>query len=275
MLPVVLDHVAIGKSRVIDTLKDKENFNKLLSVFLTELNQLETEMYKLAGSKNINNSSGIWLDYIGKIVAEPRNNRNDDDYRSALLLKVSVNNADGTIKALISIVRSFTEASDVYYCSYFPAYYVVSTDGSKQLKGALHKLVEDISPAGVGYTVISNQGKNKFTPAWITNKPNTIVDHIFLLDNLDELLLDDGEPLLVLDVPDISYYEGTLDHAVFDWGVTPTSNSKGYLSQVILPHTTQYRYEDDDFVLDNGDFLLLSSPSNPTDYLRVRVINTD
>jgi hypothetical protein len=270
MLPVVLDHNQRGLSRVISHLADKENFTKLLSVFLIELNELETEMYKLGGSKSISGSSGIWLDYLGKIISEPRDNRNDEDYRTALLLKVSVNTSDGTINTLIKIVRDFTEANSARYFPYYPAYYVISTDGDKQLKGSLHKLVEDITPAGVGYTVISNRGGNKLTPAWITNKSNSIVDHVFLLDNGDELWLDDSSPLLVLDVPDTSYYEGSTDHAILDWGVTATPNSVAYLAQVILPHTTQYIYEQDDFVLDNGDFLLLSA--DPSDHLRITTL---
>ncbi|AHK11277.1 hypothetical protein S140_171 [Shewanella sp. phage 1/40] len=239
MIPYVLNHTEVGKSRVIDALSEKENFNKLLAVFLEEINILETEMFKLAGSKSIAGSSGIWLDYLGQIISEKRENRSDADYRAALLLRVSVNTANGTIKSLIEVVRAFTEATSVHYTPYYPAHYVVSTDGNKQLTGALEELVEDVSPAGVGYTVISNEDGNKFVPAWITTKPNEVVEHTFLLDNLDELLLDDGEPLLVTAVPDLSYANNTKDHAFLDWGVTETTQSVGYLAQVILPETTQ------------------------------------
>jgi len=169
MLPQLIDQVGQGLSRNIDFL-DKDNFNKLIQLFLEQVQEIEVATLSIADQKNINTAIGVWLDYIGRIVGEDRKSRNDTEYRSALLLKIAANSSDGTPNVIIDITKQYTNVTDSKVIEYFPAYFfnvlqipdLASTDG-------LYKLVDSIKPAGVGVTVVNNIDGNRFVPAWITS----------------------------------------------------------------------------------------------------------
>jgi hypothetical protein len=166
MIPTLIDQVELGLSRNIDFL-DKENFNKLLKLFLEEIQELEVATLSIADQKNIQTAVGEWLDYIGKIVGQPREGRIDAEYRSALLLKIAANSSDGTPNTIIDITKQFTGAVSSRIIDYFPASFFnvleipegVSTEG-------FSKLIDQIKPAGVSVTLINNINGDRFVPSW-------------------------------------------------------------------------------------------------------------
>lgn len=241
MLPTNIDQVVKGLSRNIDHL-DKENFNKLLSLFLEQIQNLQEDTIEIADQKNIDTAQGVWLDWIGKILGERRNGKSDVQYRNALKLKIGVNSADGTPNNIIDLTKQLTNAIDSKVLEYPIASFfsVITTDSL--LDGSAWQLVDDIKPAGVSVTVIHNLDGDRFVPAWDRQDILLPVEEPFLLDNGDLLLLDDGLDidnfLLLSYVPVNPYYPD--DSFILAWeGDTPENNEgKGLLAQEIYQYTT-------------------------------------
>jgi hypothetical protein len=221
MIPALVDQVSKGLSRNIDFL-DKENFNKLIQLFLEEVQEIEVATLAIADQKSILTAIGEWLDYIGKIVGEPRKGRTDQDYRAALLLKVAINTSDGTPNTIIDITKQYTGVTSSRIIDYHPASFfnvLEIVDGVSTV--GLAKLIDQIKPAGVSATVVNNINGNRFVPSWQnlagdqTNTDHAYFDWIGLKDfnvftggGLTPLTLSNGNTLSVTTSANISVVEG-------------------------------------------------------------------
>ena len=268
------DQIDKGEERLITSLSEKENFSKLLSLYLMQIQDIENANISLSQQKNITSSEGVWLDYIGKIVGEARLGRLDSEYRGALLNRIGINTADATPDTLINLVKSHTSTNHSRIIQYFPAAFFITTEGAINLDSSLYSLIQNTKPVGVQPHVVSNVLGERLTPAWLLSPPSETSEFDFVLDNGDLLLLDDTSPitdnLVIVSTPDPSYYGDSLKAAVPSWGIDDPVNRR--LAQLILAHTTQLETEDVAFLLDNGDFLLLDDTSAPDDTLDVSIL---
>lgn len=243
MIPQQIDQVEKGLGRVISSLQEKENFNKLLEIFLIETQQLEDENISLAEQKNLAIATGVWLDYIGGIVGEDRRGRTDVNYRSALSTRIGINTSDGTSDNVIALAKAHTNSTSSKIIDYHPAGFFSVVNGTEGLGTSLHALIEGTKPTAVSAIVVSNYTGNRFVPAWIDQSAFTTVEEALLLDG-DELLLDDGlNPLDFLEVlvtPD-NIYSNDATHSVLGWidETTPSETTEIFLSQVITATTTK------------------------------------
>jgi len=201
MLPVEINQIDKGIDRVITVLKEKENFKKLLEIFTTETQELEEQNILLADQKNIAIAEGEWLNFIGLIVGEDRQGKNDVDYRSAINTRIGINTSDATPNNIISLTKQHTGSSSSKIIEYYPASFFSVVTGSVGLDTGLFDLVQGTKPAGVSAEVVSNLGGTRFLPAWLNSASQTTVEDDFLLDAGDELLFDDGlDPLDFLEI---------------------------------------------------------------------------
>ena len=169
MIPTVIDQVDKGEDRIIESLSGKENFTKLVSLFLKQVQEIEVQNHEIAGQKDINVAEGVWLDYIGAIVGLERQGLSDEDYRLSIRTKIGINTADGTPNVVIDLIKQHTEATDVKLVNYYPAGFSVSNNGTRGQDHTLHNLVQGIKPAGTAVDIIHNEGGNCFVPAWRNN----------------------------------------------------------------------------------------------------------
>lgn len=269
MLPINIDQVAKGLERNIQNL-DKENFNKLLTIFLLQIQELQEHTIEIADQKNIDIATGVWLDWIGKIIGEKREARNDVDFRQALKLRIGINTSDGTPDNIITLTKQLTSAIDSKLIEYPLASFISVVSSGTLPNSTLWQLVDDIKPAAVSTTVVHNLNGTRFIPAWNRQDILFPVEEPLLLDAGDNLLLDDG-----LDVEDyllISYVPPNIynpdDNYILGWkgeipvgtdlilddggtllldegddnllvSVIPQSNiTSPYLAQKILSYTT-------------------------------------
>lgn len=199
MLPVEIDQVSKGLDRVITDLSEKDNFIKLLTIFLEESQELEEAVIDLADQKNINTSDGVWLDYIGGIVGEDRQGKDDIAFRSAINTRIGINTSDGTPNNIINLTKAHTSGNSKLI-NYYPAGFFTVVDGTVGLDAGLFNLVQGIKPAGVEATVVSNLLGENFVPAWLNDASTTTVQQDFLLDEgtLDrDFILDAGDDFLL------------------------------------------------------------------------------
>jgi hypothetical protein len=269
-----IDQLKKGESRIITDLSEKENFNKLLNLYLSQVQEIEVANIELSQQKNINTAEGIWLDYIGGIVGEKRKGKLDSEYRGALFTRIGINSADATPDTLINLIKSHTSADHSRIIQYFPAAFFVTTEGQTNLDSSLFYLVENTRPVGVRAHVVSNILGDRLTPAWLLNEPAETSEFDFVLDNGDLLLLDATSPptdtLIIVSTPEASYYKDSLKSAIPSWGDEDPINRR--LAQLILAHTTQLETAAAAFVLDNEDLLLLDAGSSAEDTFDVSIL---
>jgi len=137
--------------------KDSEVLKALLGSYAAQLDALQTATLEVHYERWISNAVGIQLDVIGNIVVEPRNGRDDDDYRRAIQSRILVNKSNGKIEELINIALVHEPNLEQYFFGqYYPNAIVAELlgpllDEPQQLAGRL----QDASAGGVNIHVVT------------------------------------------------------------------------------------------------------------------------
>ena len=104
MIPNNKDLVDTGLNLLLYQFRDKFNIEQIASSYLSEIDKANDESYTLVDSFNIDNATGVYLDYIGRLVGEYRNQENDEDFRKRIKIRVAINNSQGTPNELLDIL---------------------------------------------------------------------------------------------------------------------------------------------------------------------------
>lgn len=102
------DHVEEGVARLISQYADKPRIVRLLSAYLRPLQEAEDALWTLIDQVNLNNATGITLDYLGKILNQGRLGLSDQNYRTVLRARVRVLLSSGKVDELLTILRLVT-----------------------------------------------------------------------------------------------------------------------------------------------------------------------
>ena len=161
-----IDHVAQCLSRIPE-IYDEEQFQKFVSVYAEEIQIVEDTLLVLANMKSLDLAYGIWLDYIGSVIGvERETNQTDTDYRESIRLQIAINRSDGTPDVISDIISKFSETTSIHYVENKYAYMSLLVEGSKNMDKNLFKLITDIKPIGVGFSLYENIDGNAFVPSW-------------------------------------------------------------------------------------------------------------
>lgn len=107
----VQDHVSDGVALLIDALRKQPLFAALVSTYLKQIQSLEDALWETVARQGLEDvtgdgfAEGTFLDALGVVVGEPRQNRSDADYIPALKAKIKANNSDGQVETLLAILR--------------------------------------------------------------------------------------------------------------------------------------------------------------------------
>ena len=176
----------------IEQFKSSENFNKILKIAASSFDELDVVFSDLKVILDIANSSGKQLDLIGHIVIEPRNGKNDVDYRSALTLKIFKNTSRAFVEDIVKILTIVTNATKVVYSDNPPAAYTIYTNG-KTLPNNIKTAIDKLSAAGVNVLIYASDGE---TPFIATEIKTTRAD---LQTELGDDIVDDAGFQFVVD----------------------------------------------------------------------------
>ena len=86
-----------------------------------QIQDLENILFDLSTRLNIDNSVGVQLNNIGKIVGQLRNGQDDATYRLFLKAKAGRNVSEGDIERVLSIWKIITGGTDIQVIESFPA----------------------------------------------------------------------------------------------------------------------------------------------------------
>ena len=166
MLPIKKDQISIGLDRLIHELKDKDAVEKMLSLFLTKVQEIEDAGFELLEQRGIFEAVGFQLDVIGKILGVKRLGLEDEPYRTALLLRIASNNADGTPNNLITLVKQYSGSDNVQLREGIIAFGSLIVNGAYKVDKGLWQLVQDAKPLGSQIIIHSDYTGKAFRPAF-------------------------------------------------------------------------------------------------------------
>lgn len=246
-----IDHVAVGKSRLVTYFKDKENMLTLLGMLLSKLDDLELDITKLAGIKDLSTVTGIWLDYLGKIVGIDRDGLEDELYRAEIQLKIAINNSDGTAPVIQEIIRTYTKSDYVRLGEGIMSYGQMIFNGTQNANKPLYDLMQDLVPVTTFVLTSQNTNNACYLPPWETEVAE--LNPFYVVDEFgnEELF----EVTLSVDVPPVQFFVQTGATSSFDSDTPSDTLVEWEGSDPTTLNFTEYDYLD----LEEDNPLLLSN----------------
>ena len=98
-------HLDLARARVLQVLKNKTNFDKLVQILCERVTGLEDVLFSVHEGYRLSKPPvGAQLDVLGVIVGEPRDSETDDSlYLARIKARVRTNKSSGTIEEIYSI----------------------------------------------------------------------------------------------------------------------------------------------------------------------------
>lgn len=142
----ITDHVIQAKERLIQQYKESINVNKLLSVIIEPIQELEDELYDIYVGHGLASSIGAQLDIQGRIVGVSRLGRTDDEYRTAIYTQIIINSGSGTPEDILSATRLIVKGiKKVSYYSLHPYGYRLFIEDGDALPAKFKEFLYSIS----------------------------------------------------------------------------------------------------------------------------------
>lgn len=145
---------------------DKTLFAQMVEVFCTLLEELETATDDLLTKRFISSpAADAQLDGIGEIVNEPRLDRIDADYLTAILARVQMNASCGEPERVIAATLQLTQSTTVHLIQAYPAgiYVEFIINASFTLPTTLFASLQRICAAGVKLWLVGIDDTVPFT----------------------------------------------------------------------------------------------------------------
>lgn len=149
------NHVERALGLLVSQFFDSEKLKALVASVVQEIQDIDSVAWGMTFQRDLNTAFGLQLDGLGDIVGEPRNGRDDEDYREALRFRVFINGSFPTPPAIINAVRVATDASLVLYWEYYPASVQLYTNGENIDFKNLNRFIQGLLPAGVQEVAIT------------------------------------------------------------------------------------------------------------------------
>lgn len=149
-IPVqITDHLDRIRRLEIDQFRGRPNTVAFLDAVAAEVQAIEDMLFDVILNRFLDNATGVQLDVIGRHVGLPRDERDDEEYRGALAVQITLNRAGGEIETIIQAVVFFAQAEHVQVHPQFPAGISVSVEQPVSDGPAVAAIVEKIKAAGV------------------------------------------------------------------------------------------------------------------------------
>ncbi len=101
------NHIEQARARLVEQDKESNNILKFQDSLVKKWQELENLLWDIHAEKNIFTAKYKSLDYLGDIVNEARNYREDEEYRRAIINKIIQNNSTGTPEEIITLISVF------------------------------------------------------------------------------------------------------------------------------------------------------------------------
>lgn len=150
----VTDHADQGVALLLDQYKEKPRIEALLRSYLDEVQELEDVIADIRASRDVDTTTGVHLEKIGRKVGQPRVGV-DDLYRVFIRVRIRVNASHGKAKDVIAVAKLATLGRACKFYPLYPASFVIDVleplgATLTPLAGFIAGLIEEATAAGVG-----------------------------------------------------------------------------------------------------------------------------
>lgn len=125
----------------------------LLAAYARGVQRLEDGVHLSAASYLLGSAVGVQLDALGGLVGEVRGGRQDDDFRTAIRVRVITNASRGQTRDLQAIIRLLFPAGAGYREDYPASVYVTVSGATGAAVRALFAALTMAKAGGVGLVV--------------------------------------------------------------------------------------------------------------------------
>ena len=163
-LEKINSYLAIGNEKLLQQYKGKENFQKLLTIFARQFDELEDSLFQLYLLRWLNSAEGQQLDNLGYNLSTTRQGLSDDDYRQILYGRIGQYNSDGSINDIIDVVKLMTNADLIVLNDVFPAKIILNIIGISLIinEDFLKETINGAVAGGVGIDITVNENLPMF-----------------------------------------------------------------------------------------------------------------
>lgn len=165
-LPTPIDHVELMLNRLLSQWDDSSNIKGMIQSYAERLNGLEDVFFQLLNNRGIYTAVGAQLDIIGELFGVRRLGRIDDQYRAAILQKITTSGTDGTTEVFMDVLRTISDSSFVDFWEHH------SGDVHARLGEGFgvntYPDIQDLVPAGVNLRIYVDDKFDSFVGAEIT-----------------------------------------------------------------------------------------------------------
>lgn len=139
---------------------------QMLEKFCDIIYDLELKTSELMTTRYLNiPAEDAQLDGLGEIVNEPRLNRDDTEYLSAIIARLYMNQSCGEAERLISATFQMTKSADIHVTPVYPGkiYLTFVENPSFTLPSTLYDYLQRICAGGVKLIMFQISGTEPFT----------------------------------------------------------------------------------------------------------------
>lgn len=100
-LTQILDRVDRTIKRLLYQFRGQPNMEAIAASYGAQFQEIEDVLWQLYTLRWLSTATGAQLDELGRMLDEPRGDKNDDDYRAAIYARIALNGSHGRIEDIL------------------------------------------------------------------------------------------------------------------------------------------------------------------------------
>lgn len=149
------------KSLLLYQFQQQPNILGLIKGYSVSGQDIEDELYRFLNELSLKDAVGVQLDGLGEILGEKRLGADDETYRAALSVRITINTSSGEPETLISVLSAITDSTYVQLTEIFPARIEMFFNGIT-IPADLISNMNRVKAAGVQLQLVGNSSTNPF-----------------------------------------------------------------------------------------------------------------
>ncbi len=154
----IIDYADKAVARMLFQYRERPRLRAMVSELALEVQKAEDALWAMVAQTSIDTAEGVWLDYLGGIVGEPRSGATDTDYRKYIHARIAANRSKSNVEDILAVMRAWAGGvlPSTIFRDMFPAAFemTLSTPVTLAELPRLFRLLRGARAAGVGTMVI-------------------------------------------------------------------------------------------------------------------------
>jgi len=166
----ITNHVELVIGNLLWQFRNSPKLVELVSIFATEIQDLENLYNNLFEKRYLDNAAGVQLDLYGKIVGWSRQGFDDDDFRRLIKVAIVINQTDAQIDEITYIIAELIDAGStpIRYVQRGRAHYsldwIVDPPTDPDWLRTIEVVMEKITGSGISWDTV--EGTDETNPVF-------------------------------------------------------------------------------------------------------------